>query len=58
MASCRRQETQSAAWRSTRARSDGFAKGETSTLAEKLGELRFYRRFLDEVSAIEDELAA
>ena len=24
----------------------------------KLGELRFYRRFLDEVSAIEDELAA
>jgi len=24
----------------------------------KLSELRFYRRFLDEVSAIEDELAA
>jgi molecular chaperone HscB len=27
-------------------------------LLRKLGELRFYRRFLEEVSAIEDELAA
>jgi molecular chaperone HscB len=27
-------------------------------LAAKVGELKFYRRFLDEVSAIEDELAA
>ena len=27
-------------------------------LVRKLGELRFCRRFLDEVSAIEDELAA
>src|ERR1019366_6127459 len=27
-------------------------------LAPKVGELKFYRRFLDEVSAIEDELAA
>jgi molecular chaperone HscB len=41
-----------------RALADGFARGETAALAEKLGELRFYRRFLDEVSAIEDELAA
>jgi len=29
-----------------------------SGLALKVGELKFYRRFLDEVSAIEDELAA
>lgn len=36
----------------------GFARGETAMLARKVGELRFYRRFLDEVSAIEDELAA
>ncbi len=35
-----------------------FSKGEAATLVGKLGELRFYRRFLDEVSAIEDELAA
>jgi molecular chaperone HscB len=42
--------------------SEGFARGEAGrdggTLVAKLGELRFYRRFLDEVSAIEDELAA
>ena len=38
--------------------SQGFARGESSSLIGKLGELRFYRRFLDEVSAIEDELAA
>lgn len=36
----------------------GFARGEAAALVGKLGELRFYRRFLDEVSAIEDELAA
>ena len=36
----------------------GFARGEAASLVAKLGELRFYRRFLDEVSAIEDELAA
>ena len=29
-----------------------------ASLLPTLGELRFYRRFLDEVSAIEDELAA
>jgi molecular chaperone HscB len=38
--------------------SRGFAKGEAGDLRAKLGELRFYRRLLDEVSAIEDELAA
>lgn len=36
----------------------GFERGEASSLVAKLGELRFFRRFLDEVSAIEDELAA
>jgi molecular chaperone HscB len=41
-----------------RALSDGFAAGQTASLVPKLGELRFYRRFLEEVSAIEDELAA
>jgi molecular chaperone HscB len=44
-----------------RALSEGFAHSapaETGVLADKLGELRYYRRFLDEVSAIEDELAA
>jgi molecular chaperone HscB len=39
----------------------GFAKAagdsrELGSLVPKLGELRFYRRFLDEVSAIEDEI--
>jgi molecular chaperone HscB len=38
--------------------SSGFARGEAASLVGKLGELRFYRRFLDEVNAIEDELAA
>lgn len=33
-----------------------FAKGLAGGLLGKLGELRFYRRFLDEVSAAEDEL--
>ncbi len=36
----------------------GFAGGEAASLVAKVGELRFYRRFLDEVSAIEEELAA
>jgi len=36
----------------------GFAGGDVTALAAKVGELRFYRRFLDEVSAIEEELAA
>jgi molecular chaperone HscB len=35
----------------------GFARGQERQLVGKLGELRFYRRFLDEVSAIEDELS-
>lgn len=38
--------------------SDGFSRGDAASLVGKLGELRYYRRFLDEVSAIEDELAA
>jgi molecular chaperone HscB len=38
--------------------SEGFARGDGAKLVGKVGELRFYRRFLDEVSAIEDELAA
>jgi molecular chaperone HscB len=41
-----------------RALSLEFASGVSESLLPKLGELRFYRRFLDEVSAIEDELAA
>ncbi len=36
---------------------NGFAADEPAPLLRKLGELRFYRRFLDEVSAIEDELS-
>lgn len=36
----------------------GFASDDVSALGGKVGELRFYRRFLDEVSAIEEELAA
>jgi molecular chaperone HscB len=35
----------------------GFARGEGEALVGKVGELRFYRRFLDEVSAIEDAFA-
>jgi molecular chaperone HscB len=44
--------------------SKGFEPGSSASatdlsgLALKVGELKFYRRFLDEVSAIEDELAA
>jgi len=41
-----------------RALSAGFARGERETLVGRLGELRFFRRFLEEVSAIEDEFAA
>lgn len=42
-----------------RALAEGFARDEAGqVLLAKLGELRFYRRFLDEVSAIEDELSA
>jgi molecular chaperone HscB len=36
----------------------GFGRDEVDGLAAKVGELKFYRRFLDEVSAIEDEWAA
>jgi molecular chaperone HscB len=44
-----------------RALAEGFSgsngdKTHLEALVPKLGELRFYRRFLDEVSAIEDEL--
>jgi molecular chaperone HscB len=35
-----------------------LSAGASREAAGKLGELRFYRRFLDEVSATEDELAA
>jgi molecular chaperone HscB len=41
-----------------RSLSTGFARGDAATLVGPLGELRFYRRLLDEVSAIEDELTA
>jgi molecular chaperone HscB len=34
----------------------GFAGSAPAQLLPKLGELRFYRRFLDEVAAFEDEL--
>ena len=37
--------------------SAGFASGAAAFVTGKLGELRFYRRFLDEVAAIEDDLA-
>jgi len=35
---------------------EGFKTGQSAALTGKLGELRFYRRFLDEVSAVEDLL--
>jgi hypothetical protein len=38
--------------------SPGLPAAASAWRCGKLGELRFYRRFLDEVSAIEDELAA
>jgi molecular chaperone HscB len=34
----------------------GLAKGPSHPMVAYLGKMRFYRRFLDEVSAIEDEL--
>jgi molecular chaperone HscB len=37
---------------------EGFEREDAASLVGKVGELRFFRRFLDEVSAIEDELAA
>jgi molecular chaperone HscB len=39
---------------------EAFARGpsDAATLVGRVGELKYYRRFLDEVSAIEDELAA
>lgn len=37
---------------------EGFrANADLSSLVKRLGELRFYRRFLEEVSSIEDDLA-
>jgi molecular chaperone HscB len=39
-----------------RALAEGFARGEAAKLVGKVGELKFYRRFLDEVSAIEDAI--
>jgi hypothetical protein len=38
--------------------SAGFARGERGSLVGTLGELRFFRRFLDEVNAIEDDLGS
>jgi len=38
--------------------SAGLAHGPSEAMVAKVGELRFYRRFLDEVSALEDEIAA
>ena len=37
-----------------RSLAEGFVAGETRALVALVGQLRFYRRFLDEVSAIED----
>jgi molecular chaperone HscB len=40
-----------------RALTEGFrVGGDLKSLVKRLGELRFYRRFLEEVSAIEDDL--
>jgi molecular chaperone HscB len=36
--------------------SDGLRAGDRNSPVRALGKLRFYRRFLDEVSALEDEL--
>ncbi len=36
----------------------GLARGLSVSLLGKVGELRFYRRFLDEVGALEEEMAA
>jgi molecular chaperone HscB len=37
---------------------EGFGQADLASLVGRVGELRFFRRFLEEVSAIEDELAA
>jgi len=52
------QEIEARAVRAEDALAKGFAPGVAldAKLVEKLGELRFFRRFLEEVSAIEDEL--
>jgi molecular chaperone HscB len=45
--------------RSTKAERElaaGLASGRTEPAAQTLGKMKFYRRFLDEVSAIEDEI--
>lgn len=39
-----------------RALGEGFAAGDAKELVGKLGELRFFRRFLEEASAIEEAL--
>jgi molecular chaperone HscB len=41
-----------------RALAAGFARGQAASLVGKVGELRFFRRFLDEVSSAEDEALA
>jgi molecular chaperone HscB len=38
-----------------RALAEGFAGGQAASLVGQVGELRFFRRFLDEVAAAEDE---
>jgi molecular chaperone HscB len=35
----------------------GFARGQAAELVSTLGRLRFYRRLLDDVNAVEDELS-
>jgi molecular chaperone HscB len=48
-----------ARWTETeRELSNGLTSGGHETVVDSLGKLRFYRRFLDEVSAIEDELVS
>jgi molecular chaperone HscB len=51
-------EMETRAKETERALADGFEKGNgaVSGLVPRLGELRFYRRFLEEVSAIEEDL--
>jgi molecular chaperone HscB len=50
------QEVEERARDAERALAEGLARGgDLMPLVPKLGELRFYRRFLEEVSAIEDE---
>jgi molecular chaperone HscB len=49
------QTVQTRSTETERSLSHAFAGGRFEFLVEKLGRLRFYRRFLEEVSAIEDE---